>query len=86
MKTDIINRLHCNHLGIEKTYLKAKELVYRPGIFKEISDVIRNCSASLTFENINRKETITQRDTQQSVAVCCNRLVSSARFIVFTNC
>lgn len=74
VKADI-NRLYYTHLGILKqTYLNAKELVYWPEMFKEITNIINNCVAYLTFQNVfnQNRNFIT--------------FVSSTRPTVFTNC
>lgn len=56
MRPEILDRLHYNHLGIEKTLLRARELVYWPFMSKEITNVIKSCPACLVYQNSNTKE------------------------------
>ncbi|KAK9704012.1 Integrase zinc binding domain [Popillia japonica] len=56
LRKDTINRLHYSHLGITKTILRAKELVFWPLMVKEITDVVKNCPACLTYQNSQTKE------------------------------
>lgn len=58
MRADIMEKLHYNHLGIEKTKLRARELVYWPNINNDIKNVVRNCNACLTYSNSNSREPI----------------------------
>lgn len=53
-RTDILNRLHYNHMGINKTVERARDIVFWPGITKHIEDVVSNCPTCLTFQ----KETL----------------------------
>ena len=62
MRSEMLNRLHYNHLGIVKTQLKASELIYWPNINKEIIDIIKNCSSCLTYQNLNQKEPLVLRE------------------------
>ncbi|KAB0797405.1 hypothetical protein PPYR_08399 [Photinus pyralis] len=56
MRAEIIAKLHYSHLGIEKTRLRARELVYWPNVNKEIKDVIQNCHACLAYGRSNPQE------------------------------
>ena len=62
LRRETIDRLHYNHLGIEKTILRAKELVFWPFMNKEITDVVTNCPACLKFQNSNQEETLINRE------------------------
>ncbi|KAF2891288.1 hypothetical protein ILUMI_14885, partial [Ignelater luminosus] len=64
MRPQMIHRLHCNHMGITETQLKANELIFWPN--KEIADIVRNCLACLTFENFNQKGPLTIKDIPTS--------------------
>ncbi|XP_024874017.1 uncharacterized protein K02A2.6-like [Temnothorax curvispinosus] len=63
LRADILNWLHYNHMGIEKTLLRAQETVYWPFIGKEITDVINSCPACLKYQNSNQKESLINRET-----------------------
>lgn len=58
LRSDIINRVHYNHLGLEKTKSRAREIVYWPGLSKQIGDMIGNCKTCLKFQRSNAKETL----------------------------
>lgn len=62
MRSDIIDRLHYNHLGIEKTCLRAKEHVFWPFMIKELTEKIKNCPACLTHSKSNQKETLINKN------------------------
>ena len=62
LRKDTIDKLHYNHMGIEKTILRATELVFWPGMNKEITDVVNNCPACLKFQNANQEETLVNRE------------------------
>lgn len=58
VRGEVTNRLHYNHLGIQKTLARAKELVYWPGMNNGIQQKIKNCSSCLLYSNNNSKEPI----------------------------
>lgn len=58
LRQEIIDRLHYNHLGIQKTIAKAKELVFWPCITNEIQEKIKNCPSCILNSNNNAKENI----------------------------
>lgn len=58
LRIHIINKLHYNHMGIQKTLCKAKELVYWPCMSNDITVKIKNCTSCLLHSNNNCKETI----------------------------
>lgn len=62
LRKEMINRLHYGHLGIEKTKNKARELLYWPGMSKEIEDAVQNCSTCLEFRKSNIKEPLIQHE------------------------
>ena len=44
MQSIILQRLHCSHLGMEKTKERARQVVFWPGLNAAIEDIIRSCS------------------------------------------
>ena len=46
-----LSSIHEGHQGEVKSKLRAKEAVYWPGMYKEIEDVVQQCSACREFEN-----------------------------------
>lgn len=62
MRNEILDRLHYNHMGIEKTYLRAKEHVYWPFMRKQISDKVSNCEACIKYTKSLQKETLIEKE------------------------
>jgi len=44
-----------SHLGLNKTKLRAKQIIYCPGMFNEIEQFINNCNTCNKFQNSNKK-------------------------------
>ncbi|CAI6377683.1 unnamed protein product [Macrosiphum euphorbiae] len=51
----ILKLLHESHLGLNKTKLRAKQIIYWPGMFNEIEQFINNCNTCNKFQNSNKK-------------------------------
>nr|XP_022907595.1 uncharacterized protein K02A2.6-like [Onthophagus taurus] len=62
LRKEILNKLHYGHMGINKTILKARQLIYWPNINNQIIDVIKKCYTCEKFQNSNMKETIINRE------------------------
>lgn len=58
MRDDILDKLHYNHLGLEKTKARARDIVFWPGMNRNIEDKISECNACLKFQRSNQKETL----------------------------
>lgn len=56
LRKGIIEALHYNHGGREKTIWRARETVYWPLINKEIDDVVKDCATCLTYGKNQQKE------------------------------
>ena len=56
LKTQVLDQLHINHMGIEKTKLLACESIYWPNINDEVENFIKKCSTCLTFQQTQPKE------------------------------
>ena len=62
LRTDMLYRIHYSHLGMEKCKNRARELLYWPGMSKEVEDMILNCSTCLTFQKGNTKEPLMPKE------------------------
>lgn len=62
MKKEMLERMHYNQLGVEKTSLRAKEHIFWSGIYKEIKEKVSNCTICLKYQNNNQEETLQNRD------------------------
>lgn len=54
----MLNKLHYNHLGMEKTKNRAREIIFWPGMSKQIDHNIFNCETRLKLQKSNEKETL----------------------------
>ena len=54
LQTEIRQRPHTGHMGIEKTKARARVTVYWPGLDSEISDMITNCSTCIEFHSTQK--------------------------------
>ena len=62
LKEQVLNQLHTNHMGIEKTKLLACECVYWPSINADIEKYIKQCSTYLQFQQTQPQERIIHHD------------------------
>ena len=58
MRSEILQKLHTGHWGIERTRRRAREIVFWPGISQDIESMINKCDACQKFQNSNPKEKI----------------------------
>ena len=58
LREQVLNQLHTNHMGIEKTKLLAQECVYWPSINADIKKYIKQCPMSLKFQQMQPREQI----------------------------
>ena len=52
----MLQKLHNEHLGIEKTKERARETIFWPGITKQIEDVVSHCSTCSEYQNQYARE------------------------------
>ena len=62
LKTQALDKLPFNHMGIEKTKSLACESIYWVNINDDIKNVIKNCTTSLTFQQTQPKDKMTHHD------------------------
>ncbi len=56
LRSDIKNRLHAGHLGINSCLRRARELIYWPGMSSEIRQYIEACHVCCTFSDGQSQE------------------------------
>lgn len=56
LRSDMLSRIHASHLGIEKCKQRARDIMFWPGMGKEIESIISKCSVCLTYRPSNTKE------------------------------
>ena len=47
LREEMLERLHVGHLGICKTLMKARDVLFWPGMGAEITEKVKKCPASL---------------------------------------
>lgn len=62
LRKDMLEKIHYNHLGIEKCKNRAREILFWPMMNKEIEDVIKNCEICMKFRKSNVKQTLINRE------------------------
>lgn len=65
MRSEMLKKVHIDHLGQEKCKLRIRETMFWPNVNSQIEDLISNCQACLTFKNQNLKETLIPHELPQ---------------------
>ncbi|KAK3538868.1 hypothetical protein QTP86_018772 [Hemibagrus guttatus] len=58
LRPTMLSRIHASHLGIEKCKQRARDIMFWPGMGKEIENIISKCSICLTYRPSNTKESM----------------------------
>jgi len=58
VRTEILDRLHSSHFGVNSTIRRAQSSVFYPGITKDIRNMINQCTVCQAFQHENQKETL----------------------------
>lgn len=56
MREEMLHRLHYTHCGINKTTLRAKGVIFWPGMYTQIESMILSCETCILYSKSNRKE------------------------------
>ena len=56
MRQTMLDKIHAGHLGIAKCTRRARDVMFWPGITKDISDLVQKCDICLTHRCSNTKE------------------------------
>ena len=62
LRSDLLDKIHYNHMGVDKSLSRAREFVYWPMMSKKIKDRVGNCLTCLQFAKAIQKETLINRD------------------------
>ena len=63
LKQQVLDQLHTNHMGIEKSKLLTCKYVYWSTINADIEKYIKSCAICLEFQQMQPKEKILHHDT-----------------------
>lgn len=65
MRKTILNKIHYNHLGIEKCKLRAREIIFWPLLTKDIENLIKNCNVCNKYQKTKSKEPLLLREVPE---------------------
>lgn len=78
LREDMLNRIHFSHMGIEKSKNKAREVMYWPGMSKEIEGKFSNCMTCIGLEGKQQTTYDVERNSKWTVGNYWNRSFSNA--------
>ena len=56
MRSDMLRLIHEGHMGAEKCKVRARAVMFWPGLSRDIDNVVSRCSVCLQFRSANAKE------------------------------
>jgi transposase InsO family protein len=56
LRDDVLKKIHQSHMGVGRSKQQARELVFWPGINKDIESVVKNCTVCAEYRSSNQKE------------------------------
>uniref|UniRef100_A0A3P9MQF2 Gypsy retrotransposon integrase-like protein 1 n=1 Tax=Oryzias latipes TaxID=8090 RepID=A0A3P9MQF2_ORYLA len=56
LRTDMLSRIHTGHLGIEKSKQRARDVLFWPGMGKQIETLVGSCSICLERRHSHQRE------------------------------
>ena len=62
LRNEMKRLLHSGHRGIVKTINRAKEIIYWPGIYNDITNIVNACELCLEHRDKQKQEPITPHD------------------------
>ena len=62
LRQQMIESVHTGHMGTQKCLQRAKDVMFWPGMAKQICDYVLSCSICLSNRNSNQKEPLTQHE------------------------
>ena len=65
MRQEMLHQVHTGHLGVTKTFERAKDNIFWPGMSKQITEHVLQCSVCLTHRDSNAKEPLIPHEFPQ---------------------
>jgi hypothetical protein len=62
MWKEIKEKIHQGHMGIEKCKVRARQVVFRPGINAEITEIVSRCPACIKYQEAQKKQPLKPYD------------------------
>lgn len=56
LRNNMLQKIHTGHMGVEKSKQRARDVLFWPGMGKQIEETVQNCSIWLTHRNSNQRE------------------------------
>lgn len=56
LRKDMLERIHTGHMGIERSKQRARDLLFWPGMNKQIEEMVERCTTCLELRKSNPKE------------------------------
>ena len=56
MRQEMLTKIHTDHMAIQKSKERARDVVYWPGMRKEIEKFVERCSTCQEYQNLPQKE------------------------------
>ena len=62
MRSEMLQKLHESHLGMEKCRARARSVVYWPALSSDINEMVAKCSTCLKYRRENQREPLTPHE------------------------
>lgn len=62
----MLQRIHTGHLGVEKSKHRARNIMFWPGMNKQIEEMVTNCDICQTHRSSNQKEPMLPREIPEN--------------------
>ena len=87
LRQDMLKQLHAAHLGMEKTKQRARQVVFWPGLGKEIEEVTKTCETCARYMRANPKQPLLPFDPPKLPweAVGCDLFTVNSRDYMVTS-
>ena len=87
LRAEILRQLHTAHLGMEKTKQRARQVVFWPGMGKEIEELTKGCETCARFMRANPKQPLIPFDPPELPweAVGCDLFTVNGRDYMVTS-
>ena len=65
MRDEMTKAVHVDHFGIDKSVGRARDILFWPGMSKQITEYVQNCSICNKYQASNRNEPLHSHDVPQ---------------------
>ena len=62
MRSEMLQKIHESHLGMEKCRARARSVMYWPAISNDINEMIAKCSTCVKYRRENEREPLTPHE------------------------